>query len=86
MSGNYAYIDSINIYLGVQKLGWVIDYGKLRRYLKDKYDVTKAYYFIGYVPKSWIDSSPVGCMLTGPLRATVRSFFNAGGDNYGESS
>ncbi len=43
------FLDGNNIYLGVKNLGWKVDYKKLRIYLKDKYNVTKAYYFIGYV-------------------------------------
>ena len=46
---NYAFIDSQNLNLGVQGLGWRLDFGKFRRYLKDKYRVTKAYLFIGYI-------------------------------------
>ncbi|MFA6974645.1 MAG: NYN domain-containing protein [Candidatus Paceibacterota bacterium] len=46
---NYAFIDSQNLNLGIQKLGWKIDYRKLRIYLKEKYGVTKAYIFIGFV-------------------------------------
>ena len=46
---NYAFIDSQNLYLGVKDQGWKLDYGRFRIYLKDKYQVTKAFLFIGYV-------------------------------------
>ncbi len=47
---NYAFIDWTNVYRGVLELGWKIDYRRFRRYLKDKYNVERAYIFIGYVP------------------------------------
>lgn len=47
---NYAFIDSQNLNLGIQKLGWKINYKKFRVYLKEKYHVEKAYMFIGFVP------------------------------------
>ena len=46
---NYAFIDSNNLNLGIQSLGWKIDFRRLRRYLKEKYRVKVAYMFIGYV-------------------------------------
>ncbi len=48
--GNYAFIDANNLYLSIRGLGWKLDYSKFRRYLTDKYDVSRAYYFIGEVP------------------------------------
>ena len=47
---NYAFIDSNNLNLGVQSLGWNLDFRRFRRYLKEKYRVKVAYMFIGYVP------------------------------------
>jgi len=49
---NFAFIDSQNLNLGVQSLGWKLDFAKFRRYLKEKYSVTVAYLFIGYVPQN----------------------------------
>ena len=46
---NYAFIDSQNLNLGIQKLGWKLDYRKFRVYLKEKYNVEQAYVFIGFV-------------------------------------
>ena len=47
---NYAFIDSQNLNLGIQSLGWKLDYKRFRVYLKEKYKVVKAYLFIGYIP------------------------------------
>lgn len=47
----YAFIDSQNLNVTVQKHGWKLDWKKLRAYLADKHGVTKAYMFIGYVPE-----------------------------------
>lgn len=44
---NFAFIDSQNLNLGVRSLGWKLDYKKFRLYLKNKYNVQKAYLFIG---------------------------------------
>jgi uncharacterized LabA/DUF88 family protein len=46
---NYAFIDAQNLYQGVKSQGWEIDYRKFRRYLREKYCVTQAFTFIGYV-------------------------------------
>jgi uncharacterized LabA/DUF88 family protein len=46
---NYAFIDSQNVNLSVQSLGWRLDFAKFRVYLKEKYGVSKAFLFIGYV-------------------------------------
>jgi len=48
-SNNYAFIDSQNLNLGIQKLGWKLDYRKFRVYLAEKYGVKKVYIFIGFV-------------------------------------
>ena len=47
---NFAFIDSQNLNLGVQSLGWKLDHRKFRVYLKEKYKVLTAYLFIGYIP------------------------------------
>lgn len=47
---NYAFIDSQNLNLGVQRVGWKMDWKKFRQLLKDNYNVEKAFMFIGYVP------------------------------------
>lgn len=50
MENNYAFIDSQNVNLGVQELGWRLDFKKFRIYLKENYGVIKAYLFLGYIP------------------------------------
>lgn len=50
--GNFAFIDSQNIIQGVENLGWKLDWRRFRRYLYDKYNVTRAILFLGYVPKN----------------------------------
>jgi uncharacterized LabA/DUF88 family protein len=50
-NGNYAFIDNQNLNLGVQKLGWKMDWRKLRQLLTDKYSVEKAFMFIGHMPE-----------------------------------
>ena len=49
--GNFAFIDSQNLNLGTQKMGWKMDWRKFRQLLADKYGVTKAYMFIGHMPE-----------------------------------
>lgn len=49
-STNHAFIDAQNVNLGVQRLGWKLDWRRFRVHLTHKYRVTKANLFIGYVP------------------------------------
>lgn len=46
---NYAFIDSQNLNLGVRAQNWELDFTRFRVYLKDKFGVSKAFLFIGYV-------------------------------------
>jgi uncharacterized LabA/DUF88 family protein len=58
---NYAFIDSQNLNLGVKKdlidrrtgkleyKGWRLNFGRFKVYLKDKYNVSEAFLFIGMV-------------------------------------
>lgn len=46
---NYAFIDSQNVNLSIKSLGWKLDFSRFRVYLKEKYGVTKAFLFIGYI-------------------------------------
>jgi uncharacterized LabA/DUF88 family protein len=48
--GNHAFIDSQNLNLSIRDLGWILDFKRFRIYLEDKYAITKAFIFIGYVP------------------------------------
>lgn len=51
-ANHYAFIDSQNLNLGIQNLGWKLDFKRFRVYLQDKYNVSTAYYFIGYIPEN----------------------------------
>ena len=58
----YAFIDSQNLNLGTSKdiyknkkriyTGWKLDYKKFRTYLWDKFRVSKAFIFIGYIKEN----------------------------------
>ena len=48
----YAFIDSQNINMGVSAKRWNMDWGKFRLFLKNKYHVSKAYLFIGYIEEN----------------------------------
>lgn len=38
--------------MGIQQLGWRLDFKRFRIYLKEKFAVKKAYLFIGYMPEN----------------------------------
>lgn len=46
-----AYIDGANLHKGVIGLGWRLDYRRFRIWLKEKYQVERAYLFIGLLPE-----------------------------------
>jgi uncharacterized LabA/DUF88 family protein len=46
---NYAFIDSQNLNLSIQGLGWKLNFKRFRVFLKEKYYVDKAYLFIGFI-------------------------------------
>jgi uncharacterized LabA/DUF88 family protein len=48
----YAFIDSQNLNLGTQRMGWKLDWRKFRKFLEDKYGVSQAYMFIGYISEN----------------------------------
>jgi uncharacterized LabA/DUF88 family protein len=48
----YAFIDSQNLNLGTQRMGWKLDWRKFREFLDKKYGVTHAYMFIGYMSEN----------------------------------
>ena len=48
----YAFIDSQNLNLGTQRMGWKLDWRKFRQHLEEKYGVTHAYTFIGYMSEN----------------------------------
>jgi uncharacterized LabA/DUF88 family protein len=47
---NYAFIDGTNLHQSMKRIGWKLDYHRFRVYLGEHYGVTKAYYFLGYMP------------------------------------
>jgi uncharacterized LabA/DUF88 family protein len=49
VQNNYAFIDSQNLNLSIRELGWKLDFKRFRIYLKEKYQVTKAFLFVGYI-------------------------------------
>ncbi len=46
---NIAFIDWQNLHLGTHAAWWKIDFHRLRVYLRDKFQVAEAYYFLGFV-------------------------------------
>ena len=46
---NFAFIDSQNLNLSIRELGWRLDFSHFRIYLEEKYGVTKAFLFIGFI-------------------------------------
>jgi uncharacterized LabA/DUF88 family protein len=48
---NFAYIDGANLHKGIESLGWHLDYARFKVWLKEKYNVERAYLFIGLIPK-----------------------------------
>jgi len=52
MRNNYAFIDGQNLNLSIREQGWILDFTKLRIYIREKYDITKAFIFIGYVQRN----------------------------------
>lgn len=46
---NYAFIDSQNLNLSIREMGWPLDHKRFRAYLKDNFNVSKAYIFVGFI-------------------------------------
>ncbi len=46
---NIAFIDGQNLYYALKSNGLKIDYKRFRVYLKDKYNIEEAYYFLGFI-------------------------------------
>ena len=46
---NYAFIDNHNLYKSLENAGWRLNYQRFRKYLKDKYNVTTAILYVGYL-------------------------------------
>lgn len=63
---NYAFIDSQNLNLSIREQGWILDFKKFRVYLQDKYHISKAFLFIGYIPYNqglYVDLQKAGYIL-----------------------
>jgi uncharacterized LabA/DUF88 family protein len=63
---NYAFIDWANLHKGIEELGWSLDYSRFRIWLSEKYAVTKAYLFLGFIPGKediYLQLSEVGFTL-----------------------
>ena len=55
MKNNYAFIDGQNLYMGTARRQvdpWKIDLSRFRVYLDQKYQVKKAFYFLGFLEES----------------------------------
>ena len=48
-TNNYAFIDSQNLNLAIRDQGWILDYKRFRKYLGQKYDISQAFLFVGYI-------------------------------------
>ena len=46
---NFAFIDWANLHKGLEELGWSLDYSRFRVWLSEKYGITKAYLFLGFL-------------------------------------
>src|SRR3989338_1013189 len=70
---NYAFIDSQNLNLSIRELGWKLDWQRFRIYLKEKYGISKAFLFIGFLEgnndlyKSLQDAGFI-CIFKPPLK------------------
>ena len=47
---NFAFIDGQNVNLGIRDLGWRVDWRRFRIHLEEHYRVTRAFYFVGFIP------------------------------------
>ena len=44
---NIAFIDAQNLLMGTREENWEVDHKRFRIYLRDKYRINRAYYFLG---------------------------------------
>jgi uncharacterized LabA/DUF88 family protein len=49
LQNNYAFIDSQNLNLSIRDQDWILDFVKFRTYIRDRFNVSEAYLFIGYI-------------------------------------
>ena len=52
---NLAFVDGQNLYMGTNtgENPWNVNLKKFRIFLRDKYNIEKAYYFLGYINESY---------------------------------
>ena len=78
VNNNYAFIDGQNLHEAVKSFNWWLCYKKLNLILKNKFNVTKAFYFIGYTqPRNcdlYIELRKAGFILS--LRKPVNRLEN----------
>ena len=48
---NTAYIDGANLHNGMRALGFELDYKKFKIWIKEKFNISTAYIFLGNIPK-----------------------------------
>ena len=54
MNNNYAFIDGQNLHEAVKNFKWRLCYEKLNFVLKNTFNVSKAFYFVGYTQsRNW---------------------------------
>jgi uncharacterized LabA/DUF88 family protein len=47
----YVFIDASNIYHSFKKLGWKIDFKRLKKYFEENVELVKIYYYTAYNPE-----------------------------------
>lgn len=74
LANNYAYIDGTNLYKGIDELGWKLNYRRFRVWLSEKYGVSKAYIFLGFVvTNSGLYRDIQNCGYTIIFKPTIRN-------------
>lgn len=51
-ANNYAFIDSQNLNLSIRDQGWKLDFARFHSYLQDRFEITKVFLFIGFMPNN----------------------------------
>ena len=83
----YAFIDASNLFYGGEKsLGWKIDYSKLIKYLKEKYEVSEVYYFGGVETHGYkYDYLKNETVPLDDLKKRLEDYINKEGKNFDEA-
>lgn len=48
----YVFIDSQNLNISIKEQGWELDFSKFYIYLKDRFKISKAFIFIGFIKEN----------------------------------